>query len=444
MGTGIDFIKVEGIYFTHRNRKIHLRGFGIGTWLNMEHFMLGIPTPDEMIQQAVAEICGENKKEDFFKRFRRSFVAEKDFALLKECGVNFVRVPFNHRLFIDDNDIDHYKEEGFACLDRLFELGRKYQIFVMPDLHTTPGGQNPDWHSDNSFGVPLFWKYQSFRRQMTELWRTIAERYRDEPYLMGYDLLNEPAMADWSAINEYYEETIAAIRTVDQNHVIILEGDMFSMDFSGLKHFKDKQIALGFHYYPTVWQPELLERTLDRSVRKAKIADGLDKLLSISKEFGRPAFCGEFGYGIDCGEADFTGNLLKDTLDLMAERDMDWCLWCYKDAHFMSLISPKRDGRWMKLTDAVKGKWNQDIEKAQANELIKLIQKECFPEMTDKEKYLMQFRLRACLYILQKEYVLKAALIHIAEDELLTYADEFCYENCEIEEGTKEIVKRYL
>ncbi len=444
MGTGIEFIKIEGAHFTYCNKKIHLRGFGIGTWLNMEHFMLGIPTPDEMMQQSVAEVYGKRNKEDFFQEFRRNFIGEKDFALLKECGVNFVRVPFNYRLFIDDNDIEHYKEEGFACFDRLLELGSQYQIFIMPDLHTTPGGQNPDWHSDNSLGVPLFWKYQSFRRQMTELWRAIAERYRNEPYLMGYDLLNEPAMADWKAVNEYYEETIAAIRTVDQNHVIVLEGDMFSMDFSGLEHFEDRQTALGFHYYPTVWHPELLESTLDRNVRKAQIADGLDKLLAIRETFQRPAFCGEFGYGIDCGELDFTGELLRDTLDLMAERDIDWCLWCYKDAHFMSLVSPKRDGRWMQLVDAVRDKWDQDIEKAQADELMNLMQKKWFPEMTDCDKYLMQFRLRSCLYVFQKEYILKPVFKHIRKSKLLLYASEFCYENCEIETGMKKIVAEYL
>ena len=440
----MDFIQVEGKQFTYRGERIRLRGFGIGTWLNLEHFMLGLPTPDEMLRQAFLEVYGKADKEAFFKTFQKSFIGEADFALLKECGVNFVRVPFSYRLFIDDNDDSRYREEGFACFDRLFALSRAYQIFIMPDLHGTPGGQNPDWHSDNSLGVPLFWKYQSFRRQMTKLWGEIAGRYGDEPYLMGYDLLNEPAMADWNAVNEYYAETIAAIREVDKNHVIVLEGDLFSMDFSGLKHFEDPQTALGFHYYPTVWQPALLERSLDRGVRKAQIAEGLDKLLAAADVFERPAFCGEFGYGADCGEPEFARELLKDTLDLMEERTMDWCLWCYKDAHFMSLISPKRSGRWMALADKAGQRWNQDIEKFQAQEMLRLAKKEWFPEMTEKDAYLLQFRLRACLYMLQKDYICKPLLEEIPKEDRLSYAESFAYENCEIDKELQNVMKGYL
>lgn len=62
----------------------------------------------------------------------------------------------------------------------------------MPDLHTTPGGQNPDWHSDNMTGIPQFWHFRIFQEQIVKLWKAIAARYKEEPFLLGYDLLNEP------------------------------------------------------------------------------------------------------------------------------------------------------------------------------------------------------------------------------------------------------------
>ncbi|WP_167955689.1 glycoside hydrolase family 5 protein [Anaerosporobacter faecicola] len=440
----MEFIKVVGKHFCYKGEKIRLRGFGVGTWLNLEHFMFGIPTSDQMIQSAFETVYGKEGAGQFFKVYRDSFLGEKDFQLLKACGVNFIRVPFNYRLFINDNGIGEWKEEGFRCFDRLFALGKKYEIFIMPDLHTTPGAQNPDWHSDNSYGVPLFWKYQVLRRQMTKLWGAIAARYSEEPYLMGYDLLNEPAMANWDCMNEFYEETIEEIRKVDKNHVIVLEGDQFSMDFSGLKHFDDSQIALGFHYYPTVWHPNLLERDLDRKERMKQIANGLDQLVQIREQFGCPAFCGEYGYGADCGEPEYTIELVKDTMELMEEREIDWLLWCYKDAHFMSLISPTYQTNWMKLVSQIQKEWTQDIEKEQAGKLLDEIAEKDFTQITEEERYLLQFRLRAALYVLQRNHVVIPKLQKIPLDNMLSMAKDFAYENCEIYENMKVLMQQVL
>ena len=438
------FLQVEGKHFTYNGEKIRLRGFGIGTWLNLEHFMIGIPTSEQMLKTAFEEVYGTEVRDQFFKNYYESFFKEADFKLLKECGVNYIRIPFNYRLFIDDNNTDEFKEEGFLYFDHLLSLCNKYEIFAMLDLHTSPGAQNPDWHSDNSYGVPLFWEYQALRRQVTQLWKAIASRYSEEPYLMGYDLLNEPAMAKWPMLNEFYEETIAAIREVDQNHVIILEGDHFSMDFSGLKHFDDKQLALGFHYYPTVWYPDLLDPNMDRTLRKQQIADGLDHLLNIRDQFNCPAFCGEFGYGIDCGEPEFTRNLLEDTLDLMEEREMDWVLWCYKDAHFMSMIAPKESSRWMIFAREIEAEWSQDVEKAQATAILDLIAKNYFSALTEAERYLLQFRLRANLYLLQKNHIIIPKLKLISKAEILEMSFDFSFDNCKVYSEFKDLMKKVL
>ena len=59
--------------------------------------------------------------------------------------------------------------EGQRCL-----LIRNTPQAVVPDLHTVPGGQNPDWHSDNGTGYTLFWQYGVFRQQMVMLWKEIV------------------------------------------------------------------------------------------------------------------------------------------------------------------------------------------------------------------------------------------------------------------------------
>lgn len=111
---------------------------GIGSWLNMEHFMLGIPTPDNQIRKTVKEVFGKETADGFFDCFIRSFISDSDFAFLKKCGVNILRVPFNYRLFIDDQNPSEYKKEGLLYLDYLMDFCENYQIYLLLDLHTAP------------------------------------------------------------------------------------------------------------------------------------------------------------------------------------------------------------------------------------------------------------------------------------------------------------------
>lgn len=439
----MEILKAKGRDFEFKGKRIHLRGYGIGTWLNIEHFMIGLPTSERTIKNTIGGVCGEEIRDRFFEKFVDGFISDKDFVFLKNCGINCVRVPINYRLFVNDNNIEQYKEEGFAYLERLLDLCEKYEMFALIDLHAVPGGQNPDWHSDNDLGIPLFWQYQMFRKQTSKLWGKIAKRLRKYTYLMGYDLLNEPAMADWDLLNEFYEDTINTIREEDDQHMIILEGDHFSMDFSGLRKFEDSNIAIGFHYYPTVWHPDLLSNKISRDQRKQRIEDGLIRLINLKDEFDCPIFCGEFGYGKDCGEKEFTRKLLEDTLDIFKKYQLDWFLWSYKDANFMSIVYPQSCSKWLRLTKVIESKWTQDIEKHQANKILDFIKDNYFINMSDDEKYLLQFRIRSILYFLQSRYIIKPAIDNINGTELINMAKDFKFEKCDIYSEMKELISRY-
>ena len=147
------FIRAEGQQFTFEGKRLRLRGFGVGGWLSLEHYMIGMPASEAVIHDAFVQALGREVERAFFHRYRATFLEEADFQLLADCGVNFLRVPLDYRLFLDDNHTDGLWEDVFAYLDRLLELGRQYGIFIMPDMHAGPGGQNPDWHSDNALSL---------------------------------------------------------------------------------------------------------------------------------------------------------------------------------------------------------------------------------------------------------------------------------------------------
>lgn len=440
----MDFVKVKGTSFVLNNKEILFSGLGIGTWLNLEHFMLGIPTTDSQIRVTFREVYGKETAMEFFKQFTLNFITEEDFKLLKEIGINLVRVPFNYHLFLDDQNPSVYKEEGFFNFDRLIAMANKYEIYILPDLHAVPGGQNPDWHSDNQTGYPQFWHYKAFRDQMVSLWQAIADRYKEEPCLLGYDLINEPFLIPKDdLIDQFYQEVTAAIRRVDKNHILFLEGDFFAMDFSCIHTIADEQTALAFHYYPTVWEPDLFQKNYDRTKRKQEFEAVFQRLIKIREQFSRPILCGEAGYDIDKENLPFTMGLVEDTLDLFKKYQVSWTLWCYKDAQFMGVVYPGSDTPWMKFITKIHSYWNHYKDTTMAQEAIDQLCDRYFPNACEEDKYRLRFSQRAIIYHLQAEYWLKEELEQYTKEEIMKLPESFLMKNCGFYEEYVEVLKRF-
>ncbi len=440
----MSFVKVNGTSFSEGGKEILFSGLGIGTWLNMEHFMLGIPTTDTQIRKTFEDVYGIQVAEDFFKQFELNFVTEEDFRFLKETGINLVRIPFNYHMFIDDQNPSIYIEKGFLYFDRLMKLSRKYEIYLLPDLHTVPGGQNPDWHSDNQTGYPQFWYYKVLRDQIVSLWKAIASRYKNEPYLLGYDLLNEPFLIPHDdQIDRFYKEVIAAIRQVDTNHILFLEGDFFAMDFSCIHSIDDEQTALSFHFYPTVWENDLFQKDYDKSKRKQEFETVFTRLIGIRNQLSRPILCGEAGYEIDKDDMNFTMGLVEDTLELFKEYKVSWTLWCYKDAQFMGVVYPKMESPWMQFTAKIQQYWNQDKDTKMAQNIVDTLSDTYFPKASKEDKYHLRFCQRAIIYNFQAKYWLKSELEQYTKDEILKLPESFLFNNCSFHETYVDLLKRF-
>lgn len=435
------YVKAKDKKLYWGGKELFLRGLGVGSWLNMEHFMIGLPTPDSMIQSAFGEVYGEENTAAFFEDLRVGFLTEKDFELLRETGINFIRVPFNHRLLLSEQT-GEYRESGFDMLRRLFDLCEQYEIFVMPDLHTSPGGQNPDWHSDNRSGIPQFWEFSLFRTQMAKLWGEIARRFSGYQYLLGYDLLNEPSMANWQALNAFFEETIAEIRKFDTNHAVVLEGDHFAMDFSGLRHFEDDNLILSFHYYPTVWDAGLLEKSMDRQKRSEVFEKGLLELVEIRETYGLPVICSEAGYDLHPEDMGFCMDLLEDTIAIFEKHGVSWAIWTYKDAAFMGMVYPKADSPWMRLVNKIHEKWTHYGEMEQGNRMIRSAAGE-FGGISEELQYKLQFRMRAILYEMQKETILIPLLKDIPFEQIKEAPKSFRLENCEVWDCYQKLMQKF-
>lgn len=117
------------------------------------------------------------------------------------------------------------KTEGFKHLDRVIDLCAKHGIYTILDLHTAPGGQNTDWHSDAGTHIAKFWDHKDFQDRAIWLWVELAKHYKDNTWIAGYNPLNEPTDSKHTRVIAFYDRVYDAIRSVDTNHALFWDGN---------------------------------------------------------------------------------------------------------------------------------------------------------------------------------------------------------------------------
>lgn len=211
-----------------------------------EGYMLqtaGFANPQHEIRATIEELIGETNTDAFYDAWLANHVRRADIDSMKAWGFNSVRLPMHYNLFtlpIEEEPIagqQTWLNKGFELTDSVISWCAQNEMYVILDLHAAPGGQGQDAGiSDYDPTKPSLWESDANQDKMVALWQRLAERYADEPWVAGYDLLNEP---NWPlpgnvAMRNLYERATDSIRTVDSMHMLIIEGNWFANDFTGL------------------------------------------------------------------------------------------------------------------------------------------------------------------------------------------------------------------
>ncbi len=229
------------------NQPITLKGVNLGGWLMMEGYILhSLNVPEKMFKENFKKALGNSALHSFTADFRNNFIRERDFKALADFGLNCLRVPFHHRLV--EKTPYRYDKEGLSFLDRAVTWARKYHLWIILDLHAAPGAQNHDWHSDSD-GKANLWQNKDFQKRTFALWEFLADRYKEEETIAGYDLLNESVLDNMVLLNAFYKNLICRIRGVDKNHILFVEGNKWAMDLECLDEFDDDNLVLSAHAY---------------------------------------------------------------------------------------------------------------------------------------------------------------------------------------------------
>jgi hypothetical protein len=242
-----------------RGEKIFLVGVGLGNWLLPEGYMWKFGKAGDRprkIEKVISDLIGEEKASVFWKEFRENYITEKDIQKIAELGFNSVRPALNSRVFMTEEDNPVFLEEGFRLLDSLVNWCNKYGIYVIIDMHGAPGGQTGANIDDSPNDMPELFMHTKYQDQLVNLWLKIVERYKDNPAVAAYDLLNEPLPVNTGAAGKYkhllvpvYKRLIKEIRNIDKKHMITLEGFDWSNDWSLFDKPLADNVFFQFHYY---------------------------------------------------------------------------------------------------------------------------------------------------------------------------------------------------
>ncbi|MEM3088510.1 MAG: glycoside hydrolase family 5 protein, partial [Candidatus Bathyarchaeia archaeon] len=237
-------------------------------------------------------------------------IVESDYDLMKEMGVNVVRIPYTMEWI--------YNPGYLAKIDRQIQWCKERNIYVILDMH------RPNHRGQQSFP----WNETAWISQ----WLFLAERYKEEPTVIGFDLFNEPHDVDWVKWKNTAERAAKAIHKVNPNLLILIQGVGWGWDLAGAQTnpVNETNIVYSPHIYPY----PLSHAEWSYAYKKGNYELGYQLLRDYIKSNWEPILTnniapilvGEFGTPI------FEENNLrwmKDLLEIMHELEISYTCWVF-------------------------------------------------------------------------------------------------------------------
>ena len=360
-GLGQGFLKAKDtLIVNEKGEKVILRGMGLGGWMLQEGYMLklGKLGPQHRIREKIEDLVGPEKTAAFYDGWLAGDIRKIDIDSMAAWGFNSVRLPMHYHLYtlaVDEEPVagkNTWLEKGFALTDSLLSWCKADHLYLILDMHATPGGQGNDLPiSDRDPAKPSLWESAANREKMIALWRRLAERYKNEPWIGGYDIINEP---NWgfedsadrrgtketknAPLRQLMMDVTAAIRSVDRHHIIIIEGNGFGNNYHGILPPWDDNMVLSFHKY---WNPNT-----DEAIRS---------FLDLRQKYHLPLWLGESGEN--------KNDWYKACVRLVESHDIGWCWWPLKKMGDNNPLEIRVESSWQRLVDYWTGKGPRPAEK---------------------------------------------------------------------------------
>ena len=321
---GHDLIKPNG-------EKLFIQGTNLGNWLNPEGYMFGFGRTNSawMIDLLFKEAVGPDFTAEFWQQFKDNYVTRADIDFIASQGANTIRLPFNYKLFTDEDYMGQTgQKDGYERIDSVVSWCKANGLYLILDMHDCPGGQTGD-NIDDGYGYPWIYESEPSQQLFCQIWQKIACRYKNETTILGYELMNEPIAhyfenkdTLYHLLQPLYKRCVEAIRTVDENHIILLGGAHWNSFFWMLNDTSyDDKLMYTCHRYGGPATKE-----------------AINHYINFRDSVNRPMYMGEFGHNTMEWQSDF--------VKVLKEANIGYTFWPYKKVDNSCMMSIQRPEGW--------------------------------------------------------------------------------------------------
>ena len=200
-------------------------------------------------------------------------------------------------------------------LDRMVAMGKQEGIYSEFKL-TMSGIQGFDW-------TDLWLNENGEQEAIIKGWRVLWERYKDEPSIFGYDLLNEPDKGNIDVSDEqfvveflipFYQKMIDELRKIDQTRPALIQPALgeFDLNTGNISYlpFNNNSIDRANVVYAPHFYTDLL------NFGTGNYSDLFNKYAAEATLHNAPLFIGEFGVP---WRPTLDGNATAEALQTVAE-----------------------------------------------------------------------------------------------------------------------------
>ena len=209
------------------------RGMGLGGWLT-NYKRIGQLPKERRMDVTIGD----------FEHFD-NYITKADVENLASFGIDHVRLAFDQIVLEEFDNPYHYRENVFCHIDDFLGWAKECGLNVILNLHKAVGCYCDCGDMKKLLDEP---EYQD---RFVALWLEFERRYHDKGREIVFELMNEVTSSDSLKWNELYKRTIAEIRKLNKDRLIMIGSASWnSVDkLKELEVLDDPNVVYTFHFY---------------------------------------------------------------------------------------------------------------------------------------------------------------------------------------------------
>tara|TARA_B100000575_G_C23140532_1_gene663576 strand:+ start:222 stop:1955 length:1734 start_codon:yes stop_codon:yes gene_type:complete len=347
-------LRVQGQEIVNDQGPFLIKSIGTGNWMIQEGYMMqstdaGIGTHTQFRTKLEQEM-GEERTAEFYRDWLDNHMNKADIDSMKAWGFNAIRPSLHYKWFtlpIQDEPVsgqNTWVNAGFEKLDELMNWASANQMYVMFDMHGAPGGQGKNSNiNDYDETLPSLFEDEANKVKLEALWVKLAQRYKDNPWFGGYDLINEPNWRLGDSGNEtgcgtenndelwdLHLRLTKSIREIDQSNIIYLSGNCWGNNYNSFETHPlssyDDNTVITFHKYWNKNDQESIQWAVD-----------------MREQYNRPLWMSESGEN--------SNQWFADAIHLFESNNIGWSWWPVKKSRTNNVFKVTTPHSYKELLD---------------------------------------------------------------------------------------------